>query len=42
MTKEGSCAIVDISGVRVHSVWRYPAGGFGRDVLADHHATSCH
>jgi hypothetical protein len=42
MTKEGSSAIVDFGGVRVRSVSRYPAGDFGRDVLADHHATSHH
>lgn len=31
-----------LAGSGSHSVWRYPAGDFGRDVLADHHATSHH
>ena len=32
MTNQGSCPIVDVGGVRVRSVSRYPAGDFGRDV----------
>ena len=29
-------------GNHIHSVWRDPAGDFGRDFLARHYATSHH